>query len=265
MKLGIITGIQPQDIKWAADRGFKLIEMCYNDGNDPKEFKRRIDEYKSEFSKHGVGLGCLGRWGAKKFDAEGKVIQEELENQRLLIDIANQLECPVFVTNTNPVRGLSFEENCKLAIDYLGSLADYAAERGVRVCTYNCDWDSFVNSPKQWAVVQGALPSLGIKYDPSHSINRYHGDYLGEMAIWGSRIYHFHVKGTLNFGGVHVDDPPAGLDMIDWRSVMGLLYSFGYQGMLSIEPHSRVWRSGALGDWGIEYTKKYISDMIFAE
>ena len=59
-------------------------------------------------------------------------------------------------------------------------------------------------------------------------------------------------------------DAPAGLDMIDWKSVMDLLYTKNYDGMLSIEPHSHYWK-GKKGQWGIDYTINYFRPMIMPE
>jgi sugar phosphate isomerase/epimerase len=50
--------------------------------------------------------------------------------------------------------------------------------------------------------------------------------------------------------------------MINWGAFMGVLYSCGYDGTLSIEPHSRTWQ-GELAEPGIAYTVKYISQFIF--
>ncbi|MCR5040809.1 MAG: hypothetical protein K6C36_01770, partial [Clostridia bacterium] len=100
------------------------------------------------------------------------------------------------------------------------------------------------------------------KYDPSHCLNEGTFDYLSEMKDWTDRFYHFHIKGTIQINRDHVDDPPAGLDMINWRAVMGILYRFHYDGMLSIEPHSHTW-SGDLGDWGVKFTINYIKPMIY--
>lgn len=50
--------------------------------------------------------------------------------------------------------------------------------------------------------------------------------------------------------------------MVQWRPIMGLLYKHGYDGMLSIEPHSRTW-CGKLGDWGVKLTIDYISKMVY--
>ena len=56
-----------------------------------------------------------------------------------------------------------------------------------------------------------------------------------------------------------MDDPPAGLDMINWNALMGMLYAVGYDGTLSIEPHSGVWQ-GELGEKGVDYTIRYIRE-----
>ena len=56
-----------------------------------------------------------------------------------------------------------------------------------------------------------------------------------------------------------MDDPPAGLDMINWNALMGMLYAVGYDGNLSIEPHSAVWQ-GELGEKGVDYTIRYIRE-----
>jgi sugar phosphate isomerase/epimerase len=62
--------------------------------------------------------------------------------------------------------------------------------------------------------------------------------------------------------GKHVDDPPAGLDQINWGAFMGVLYKVGYDGNLSIEPHSSTW-FGKLADPGVAFTVKHMSQFIF--
>ncbi|MBO7222705.1 MAG: hypothetical protein J6V70_01055, partial [Kiritimatiellae bacterium] len=60
---------------------------------------------------------------------------------------------------------------------------------------------------------------------------------------------------------VHVDDPPAGLDMINWPAILGLLYAAKYDGTLSIEPHSNTWK-GDLGERGLDLTIKYMKSLL---
>lgn len=262
MTFGMIANWSQDGFKTVSDYGLKYVEFCYNVGNDPEELKARLPEIKENVLKYGVKVGAIGRWGTNKYNEDGSLIEEELNGSFTMIDVCKELECPVFNTGVNYIEELSYLENCNKAVDFLKKLVDYGKEKGVKVATYNCDWNNFVREPKAWELVHGQLLELGIKYDPSHCINTGSGDYLGETVAWGERFYHFHIKGTINIGGKHIDDPPAGLDMVNWRPLIGLLYKKGYNGMLSIEPHSSIWK-GALGVWGVRYTIDYISKMIY--
>ena len=65
------------------------------------------------------------------------------------------------------------------------------------------------------------------------------------------------IKGTVHAGKRAVDDPPAGMDDIQWTSLFAILYARGYNGDLSIEPHSKTWR-GELGSAGVTFTRDFI-------
>lgn len=262
MELGIIYSYDEESFARAKELGLSFLEICYNVGNEVEDLKEDVEEIKANIKKYGVGIGSMGRWGSDKINKDGSLIEEELQNNRELVDIAAQLGCKVFNTGVNYVEELSFFDNINCALKFLGELCDYAAQKGVTIATYNCRWNNYIVDPQTWQLVHGAIPGLGIKYDPTHCINDGSGNYLQEVLDWGARFAHVHIKGTLNIGGCHVDDPPAGLDMIDWRSFMGLLYKHGYDKTLAIEPHSATWR-GELGDRGVEYTVNYIKPMLF--
>ena len=263
MTLGIISSWSEEGFKYAADLGLKAVEFCYNVGLDAAELKKLVPDLKKWSEKYDVKVLSIGRWGAPKFDAEtGELIEEELNHNLTLLDVCAELGCPVFNTGVNYVESKTYSENLENAISFLKKLVDYGKERNVKIAVYNCDWANFVRTPAVLDVVLSAIPELGLKYDPSHCINSGSGDYLGEIAKYGARIHNFHINGTLNYGGKHIDDPPAGLDMIQLRPIMGLLYKHAYNGMLSIEPHSRTWR-GELGEWGVKVTIDYISKMVY--
>ena len=59
------------------------------------------------------------------------------------------------------------------------------------------------------------------------------------------------------------DNPPAGIDAIDWRTFFAILYKYDYDGYLAIEPHSSTWQ-GEKGDKGIRYTIQYIRDLMLS-
>jgi sugar phosphate isomerase/epimerase len=59
-----------------------------------------------------------------------------------------------------------------------------------------------------------------------------------------------------------VDDPPAGMDSINWGALLSVLRKYRYDGMLSIEPHSETWQ-GELGEKGIRFTIEYFKKLLF--
>ncbi len=252
MVLGIINGWEREHIRAVHDLGLEAVEFCMNHNYDSFEILAKKEEIRQASADYGVKVGSMGRWGMNRIDENGEVIPEALQHDKNLIDLASFLGCPVYNVGCNYTEGKSYYENCVIAIDYFRRLLDYAAGKNVKIAVYNCDWANFVYGPKAWTVVLGALPELGIKYDTSHAINR-RSDYLKEIADWGERIYHFHIKGNLQVAGESYDDSPAGLDTTKWPAVMALLYIKNYDGMLSIEPHSHNWR-GKKGQWGVRFT-----------
>lgn len=261
MKLGIIEQPDEKGFAHAAQFGLSFVEYCINIGQDTGEFAARTGELLKLSERYGVAIGAVGRWGTDKVDKDGSLIAGEIENSRRLVDACAELGAGVFNTGVNYVQELSYYANVTAAIAYLQQLCEYGEKKGVRIATYNCRWNNFVHSDPTWSLVQGHIPQLGIKFDSSHCIYA-HGDYLSEMKKWGSRFYHVHIKGALQVNGERFDDPPAGLDMTNWGAFMGCLYASGYDGLLSLEPHSGIWLAGELGDKGIalsiETIRKYM-------
>lgn len=263
MKLGIINGWEEGHFKAVHEKGLEAVEFCINDKYDSAEVLEKADEIKKNSEKYSVAVGSIGRWGMKRIDENGEVIPSALNHDKNLIDLAYKVGCPVYNVGCNYTDSKTYYENCLIAIEYFKLLLDYAQDKNVKIATYNCDWENFVYDEKSWSVIHGALSQLGIKYDISHSAYR-GSDYLKELRDWGDRIYHFHIKGVLKIGGKRFDDPPAGLDEVNWGAVMTMLYVNGYDGMLSIEPHSRKWQ-GAIGQWGVDFTIKYMRQFIMPE
>lgn len=263
MKLGIINGWDEGNFKYVKDKGLEAVEFCINFGNDTALFLSRAAEIKGYSEKYGIAVGSMGRWGMDRIDEKGEIIPSALQDDKNLIDAASVIGCPVYNVGINYIDSMSFYDNCQNAITYLSMLIDYAREKNVKIATYNCDWCNFVYNDKAWSVIHTALPELGIKYDASHCLSR-RGDYLKELRDWGDRVCHVHIKGVLYIDGDGYDDAPAGLDQINWGGIMDVLYTKDYNGMLSIEPHSRYWK-GKKGQWGIDFTINYIRPFIMPE
>lgn len=263
MKLGIINGWSEGCIKYVHEKGLDSVEFCVNHNYDSEEFLAQAEAIKGYCEKYEVSVGSMGRWGMQRIDDNGKVIPEALQDDKNLITAAGIIGCPFYNCGVNYTDSLSFFENCKIAIDYFAGLVDFAKDKGVKIATYNCDWENFVIEPHAWEPVLSAVPELGIKYDPTHCMSR-GKDYLVEMRDWGHRFYHFHLKGRVEIEGEDYDDAPAGLDMIKWPAVMDILYTKDYDGMLSIEPHSSYWK-GRKGQWGVDFTINYFRPFIMPE
>ncbi len=257
MKLGMIAPSHDESgIAKAASLGLKWIEFDIN-ADDISYFN--AEEIKKSLDSHGVKTGAIGRWGRPRIENGGGINAKEQKDEFELIDICKKLGCPYYIAGVNYVEGLSLYENYTAAIKYLGSLKERCGGE-VKLITYNCGWNNYIDKPAAWDIVNAHL-GIGIKFDPSHSINAGR-DYIGEAVRYGGKVGHIHLKGTINYGGEHFDDPPAGLDSVNWGMLLSIFQKHGYDGMLSIEPHSATWRD-ELGERGLKYTVDYFRAMPF--
>lgn len=266
MKLGIISyGFERENLEYIKNLGLDFVEFCVNADDNGKEnfkiFESKTDSILNYCEESGLFVGSVGRWGADKILPDGSHNEEEYLADTTLIRSAAKIKCPIYVCNCNYVEGISLFQNYSAAISYFERLIAYGIEYGVKIATNNCHWNNYVTSDPAWSVIHGHLPELGIKFDPSHSIYAKGDNYLSQAKKWGHRFYHVHIKGSLLIDGERFDDPPAGLDMTDWRAFIGTLYGAGYDGTLSIEPHSPIWQ-GELGQRGIKHTINYIRSLM---
>lgn len=262
MKLGIINGHGAAEFDYVKDKGLEFIESCRNNDAEAADFVSHAGDIKANIARTGIPIASVGRWAAKP-NKGGTFNPQQMESQLALFDAAVATGSPVFVCGCNYDKNVSLFRNYSFAVEYFGQLLERARGKNIKVAVYNCDWENFICSPREWQVVLGELPQLGIKFDCSHSISAGR-DYLTELSDWGERIYHFHVKGTVITHGKYVDDPPAGIDGFNWGEIFAILYARGYDAGLSIEPHSATWQGGSeMGKKGIDFTIKYIRQFIF--
>lgn len=267
MKLGIIAS-------WENEATFETVkkleldgmEFTVNENIDSRKFLDDVPEIQSRAEKYGLSVLSTGRWGMKRVDDDGHILPEALEHDKNVILGAHRLNCPVFNCGCSYAKNRTLKENYEIAYDYFTKLLDYAEDKNVKIAVYNCEWENFVISSAQWRVLLPALPKLGIKYDPSHSVEHTHDykEYLPEMIEFGDRIYHFHAKGSLFVNGIRYDDPPVGMDGINWGAAFDILYTKNYTGAISYEPHSPYW-TGKKGRWAIDFSLNYIRPFLMPE
>ncbi len=260
MKLGIIRPNSAEYYDYAKSKGLDFLEICTNFDNESVAFIENEDATRANIERTGVPVLSVGRWNAEPVNVDGSINRDVVDMIKKQIDVTSRLGCPVFNLGVNRREELSLYQNYVSAITYLKEMVEYAGEKNVTVAVYNCSWNNFIYDNTGWEIVLGEIPELMLKFDSSHSYYRGE-DYLGNIEKWAPRFAHMHVKGTCNMHGRYVDDPPAGIDDLDWRRIFALLYARGYDKTLSIEPHSGIW-TGELGDRGVDFTINYIRPFI---
>lgn len=263
LNLGMINTWDEKGFKDVASRGLGYVEFCVNpfDENETDDFLSHIGEIKALSAKYGVKIGSMGRWGEKIQNDDGTLNEERFKYHTMLIKAASELSCPVYNCNIDYNKNRSYRDNCEFSIMALRRLVEYGKKLNVKIAVYNCGGG--MSTPKEWEIVIPAVPGLGIKYDISHAMER-NADYMAEIEDWAEHFYHFHLKGCGYINGVHYDDPPIGLDDINWGAVFTMLYTKGYRGMVSLEPHSGYWQGG-MGSWGVDYSVKFAKQFIMPD
>ncbi len=310
MKLGIISKPEAASFDKARDFGLEFVEFDCNDPTDMMGYTKetakgdpavdahalaaRASEFAKAIERTGITIGALGRWGSHVYDAQGKIIEEEFDHVKTLLDLCGELSIPVYCVSACQNPGMSLYKNLGAVIDYLNRVVEYGAKSGTTVCVVNCAMGgNFVRRPEIWDIVLPEVPGLKIKYDPSHSFihGGPDGAYKEEALGYGDQFGYVHLKGVLRgakasgmggglfdfmkFGGEVAalvnekmkdnfrwsDSPPPGLDSIDWPFFLAALYKGGYDGMLSLEPYSRTW-SGDMFDKGIRFSINYLKNYI---
>lgn len=299
MKLGIIGAAKGETLRHAKALGLDFVEFDLNPkaywGAPLDEVAKNLDEIKAAMDETGVEVGAVGRWASQILDDTGAVIEAEWSEVKKVIDFGAALGAKHYLCSVGYVKTLSYYQNITAAIRVLNQIVAYAKERGMQCAIVNCMMgDNYIRTPEQWKLILSEVPGLGIKYDPSHSFvhGGKNGAYIEEGLGWGDKFQYCHVKGVVqgdafseaktwgaralidrypeladefkaDFAENHrwYDNPPAGIDVINWRAFFAILYKYGYDGYLAIEPHSMTWQ-GEKGEKGLKYTIKYIRDLM---
>ena len=259
MKLGMIRQPNAAGFDYQAKKGLEFMEVCCNFDPESRAFIDTKDEIRANIARTGVAVQSVGRWNSLP-NAGGKINADVMALNLELLRAAKDVDAKVFVCGCNYDDSVSLFRNYCAAVENFGTLLEEGKKLGIDVAVYNCDWSNFVHRDEQWKIVLGELPELKIKYDCSHSFSR-NQDYIAELNQWLPRVAHMHIKGVAKVGADSVDNPPAGMDSIDWPTVFSLLYRYGYDAGLSIEPHSSIWQ-GDLGEAGIDFTIGYMKPFI---
>jgi sugar phosphate isomerase/epimerase len=257
MKIGFMSNGAHEDVDFAVQHGFASLELSFFHG--PMDPKIEVGPaLKEKMEAAGLPVCAVGVWGRNYLaadDAERKQAWQELARA---MDYAQAMGSPILVMGAGEDKDKTLAEKMEAFLPNFTKTCEQARKRNLQVAIYNCGWANFVTGPEAWQALFDALPDapIGIKFDPSHP---YHAkqDYLRHLRDFGARVLHAHAKDVQYIAGEPFTEPPAGLGDIRWGNMISILYHHGYEGTISLEPHSKPWTE-ALRYTGLLIAKRHL-------
>ncbi|KAB8161266.1 TIM barrel protein [Streptomyces sp. 3MP-14] len=174
----------------------------------------------------------LGNWGSHATDP----LSADLATLDALARRAEVLRCRWVRVMSYPGGGLPADRWRALVLERLTRLAERAERLGLTLLVENCSgWAGTSAERLAWLLDEIASPALGVLFDTGNGVP--HGyDGLAMLERLLPRVRHVQVKDARHEGGrVHYTLPGRGEAQLP--AMLDLLWSAGYRGPLSIEPH----------------------------
>ena len=301
MKIGFLTNCFGKSdmpdlasiANWAADNGFRALEIGPSIPLDEKQFGDVLSKGKITFSAF---IYCRNVLSSKTEEAQGH-INALMDRIRFAKKFGiKNIVCTTGVkensfSTVNPTQFLP-ENSLDGAVELFKKFADEAEKNDVRIAFELCpSMSNIMISPYMWDLFFDKLKSdrIGLCFDPSHLVWMFIDSYQ-VLKDYRSKIFHVHGKDTevdynaLGKSGIlHIVSPVKtditlphgnnrhlwwrhrlpGFGSLDWGKIISLLYEINYSGDLSIEHEDPVW--GGSGDKvkaGLLRSKKYLEQFV---
>ena len=182
------------------------------------------------FADTEVGLACLAT--SLRY-ADPDQTKDILHQTRERIDLAVDVGAPALrVFGGRIPEGVSRERAIGLLVESLGSVAEYAAQRGVTLCLET--HDDWCNPLHVAAVVERVnQPAVAVNWDVMHPVRTGHATMDEAFEALKPWIRHLHVHDGV--GGESLELVPIGQGDYDHRRVVELMMSLDFDGYISGE------------------------------
>ena len=261
MRLGFICNKTPGDLQLAEQIGFTNVELFFSvRGEDPVDFPERED-FMGALNDSPITVSAVALHNDEfPISEEPRLRQISDERFKQALEIACEVDASVLFTGSglHPTRDM--DELADRVLSVFPQRAAQAEQSGRRLAFISCKTANEVNRPALWERVLPKLPSVGIKYDPSHGA--YDGrDYLVELEAWALRVLHAHAKDVMRIGDRFHADPNPGFGQIQWGPIFALLYEVDYAGAVVVEPHSGLWTQSRR-EAGLRASYRFLSQFL---
>ena len=212
--------------------GFELLELgVENPGDwDPA----RVTEI---LATNGLGSSVCVAMGEDRDLTDPQLVSSTQEYVQYCIDAAATIGANVVAGPLYTPVGKTWQMNdaeraatIDRLVEGLKPLADYAAQRGVRLAIepLNRFETSFLNTAEQTMEVVDRVdsPAVGVLLDTFH-MNIEEKDQAAAIRLVGDKLAHFHACGN--------DRGAPGADHIAWDAIIAALRETGYDGAVVIE------------------------------
>ncbi|MDP2896439.1 MAG: sugar phosphate isomerase/epimerase [bacterium] len=267
MRLSFISDeLTVDDMRFARDNGFDGLETnihiqmgSQNEAGKLLWLEKRADAARASLDDHGLKMAAMGVWELNFINARER--DRCIEYYERMVNLAVTLGCPVLYHGCGDVPGLSPAAKIERYLTVGETLVHLAEKEGLRACIYSGDLVHFAWDPTTWGQIFPRVPTLGLKYDPSHLFYErcpYLEPLVHFFREFGPKVYHVHIKDVHRISDHEFLEPPAGMGEIDWPAILAVLYANKYDGFLSLEPRGRWATDPDLRYLGLRLGKQYL-------
>jgi len=241
MKTGLLVRYHQNFREWAlfADAlGIDGVEIAFQDEGDynidPEIIKEAFQDRKAKVCALSIfHVNTLAQ------DPEERKKAKRLNTE--LIKAAAFVDAPIAVIGMGYDNQESFETNLESfqkEHEYYNGLAK---EIGVKLAYYLGHPPNIGNSIEAIGKVVKLIPDINLKVDPVGIIRHLKVEPYEVLKLFGERVVHFHCKDILRYENYEVE-PPVAMGEVQWNKLIAMLYEYGYDDYLVIEPHGDTWR-----------------------
>ena len=276
MRVGILIRAEPEELNWAHRLGLGAMEWVRFEENaiaQRKDWKAPAEKFAAEVKDRGMRLSAIGAFYRNPLDPRQSDFARA--TYRRAIEVAAHLgvrtvagfagaiiETELNERGGNPVYK-PFENFLPQMLAFWEPLANFAAERGVRIAFEHCPQGPFhlplmnynaLGAPAMWERFFNATKceNLGLEWDASHLVCQFI-DPVANIHKFGARIFHVHAKDAVinrrlleEYGPCHpgvAEHRFPGLGQSNWAEIVHALLRAGYDSDLTIEGwHDPVFR-----------------------
>lgn len=238
-----------EDLKNAVEMGFDTVELYYNETLGGADFTELYPKMQEIIGDAGVQISGIGVY------CNPLMSEKAREELKYCIENALVLNTNFVGTFAGAISGKSVDDAMPFFKKYFSELSNMAEASGVKIGIENAPmyghWYAATCNigfcPRAWEKMFDVVDSdaLGLEWEPSHQWQQLI-DPLAQLKEWGRKVFHVHGKDAhvdrehirkygVRFGEQYCVHRFPGMGDTDWKEIICILNTQGYQGDITVE------------------------------